>query len=138
MLTSLNSLTPEDDKSKRGRKRGQTATTKEEDAQIIAKFRKLRPPGHYVDSRMIHTALPKKLQEKIGRRTVIRRVNAKKFFYQEKRNKDDPSEALKQRRVRFCRFHQDKNFQQWQSHLQAVADLSDPSCGKALISFLPI
>jgi hypothetical protein len=80
---------------------------------------------------MIHNALPKKLQKKIGRRTVIRRVNAKKFFYQEKRSKDDPSEALKQRRIRFCRFHQDKNFQQWQSHLQAVADLSDPLCGKA-------
>ena len=108
------------------RKRGQTATTKQEDVQILKKFKALRPPGHYIDSRMIHTALPKKLSKKIGKRTVSRRMNAKGFFYQEKRSKDDPSEAIKQRRVLFCRAHSHRSFQLWQSHLQAVADLSDP------------
>ena len=115
----------EDEKCKRGRKVGQTATTKQEDLKIITKFRKLRPPGHYIDARMVHSALPKKLKEKVGRRTVMRRINAKKYFYEEKNSKDDPSEQLKQRRVRFCRTHEGKTAQTWKSELQAVADLSE-------------
>jgi hypothetical protein len=74
---------------------------------------------------MIHTSLPRKLQQKISRRTVMRRVNAKTYFYQEKKSKDDPSETLKQRRVRFCKAHEGHTAQTWKSELQAVADLSE-------------
>ena len=122
----------EDQKGKRGRKRGQTATTKQEDAQIMKKFKMIRPAGHYVDAQMIHSALPVKLQKKVGKRTVSRRVNAKKYFYQEKRCKDDPSEQLKKRRVKFCQLHENKTGQHWEASLQAVADLSDPPLKKQL------
>ena len=74
---------------------------------------------------MVHTALPKKLKQKISRKTVVRRVNAKGFFYGEKRSKDDPSEQLKKRRVRFCKIHEGKTAEQWKSTLHAVADLSE-------------
>ena len=42
-----------------GRKKGTTKTTQEEDKVIMATFKKLRPPGAGVDSRLIHDALPK-------------------------------------------------------------------------------
>jgi len=93
--------------------------------QIFKKFKRLRPPGHYVDSRMIHSRLPKKLKKKTSRRLVLRRLAAKGFRPEEKQCKDDPSEQLKKRRLDFARKHAGKNFQQWQSHLQGVADLSD-------------
>ena len=59
-------------KGLRGRPKGSTVTTKAEDKKIIQVFHKLRPAGHYVDSRKIHNKLPKALQKKIGRKTVIR------------------------------------------------------------------
>ena len=66
-------------KGKRGRKKGQCKTTKAEDKKLLKTFHKVRPPGHGVDSRKVHRALPKKLQKKIGRKTVLRRL-AKKGF----------------------------------------------------------
>ena len=112
-------------KQKRGRKVGQRATTKEEDAKLMQKSKQLRPPGHYINSGILHTGLPKKIQKKIGRRTCIRRVNEKGFFFDEKDNKYDPSEITRRKRVTFCRKHEDKTFQQWQSYCQGVADPSD-------------
>ena len=114
-----------DAKQKRGRKVGQRATTKQEDAKIIKKFFKLRPPGHYIDSRILQKHLPKKLKQKVGRRTLIRRVNEKGLFFEEKNNKDEPDEVTRRKRVAFCRKHSDKNFQQWQSYCQGVADLKE-------------
>ena len=109
----------------RGRPVGRTATTKQEDKKLLATFHKVRPPGHGVDSRVVHKHLPKKLQAKIGRRTVIRRLAVKGYTPQTKLNKSDPSSTQKTKRMRFGRKHQDKNFQRWQSHLQAVGDFKE-------------
>ena len=48
-------------KKQRGRKKGCRATTKAEDKIILQVFNKLRPPGHGVDSRVVHKALPLKI-----------------------------------------------------------------------------
>jgi len=69
--------------------------------------------------------LPKELKKKTSRRLVLRRLAAKGYKPEEKQCKDDPSEQLKAKRVTFARGHAGKNFQQWQAHLQGVADLSD-------------
>ena len=122
---SLAARTFKDDKQKRGRKLGKRATTKEEDKKILQKLKQLKPPGHYIDSRILHTALPKKLQEKIGKQTCINRLAEKGFNFEEKNNKDDPSAATRKKRVAFCKKHEDKTYQQWQTYCQGVADLSD-------------
>ncbi len=61
-----------DEKGERGRPAGSNKTTKLEDKKIMQKFHKLRPPGHAIDSRALHKALPENLRKKIGRRTIIR------------------------------------------------------------------
>jgi hypothetical protein len=66
-------------KGKRGRRTGSYKTTKQEDKLVLKRFKKLRPPGHGVDSNVVHRALPLKLRKKIGRKTIIRRL-AKKGF----------------------------------------------------------
>ena len=78
-----------DQKEKRGRKSGQRATTKEEDKIIKQKFHKLRPPGHGIDSRSLHKALPKKVAKKISKKTVIRRLGEIGFTAQMKLKKND-------------------------------------------------
>ena len=114
-----------DEKGVRGRPVGTKVTSKQEDKQLLDTFLKMRPPGHGVDSRVVHTALPKKIKKKIGRRTVIRRLAAKGFFPQRKLNKSDPGVKQKAKRAAFARKHKDKNFQRWQSHLQAVGGFKD-------------
>ena len=64
-----------------------------------------------------------KLQEKIGRRTVIRRLADKGYTAQKKLSKSDPAEAQKKKRVLFAEKHKSKDKLRWQSYLQAVADL---------------
>ena len=78
-----------DTKGKRGRKKGDRATTKEEDKKIMKTFFKMRPPGHGVDSQVVHLALPKKIQKKIKRRTIIRRLAEKGYVPEHKINKKD-------------------------------------------------
>ena len=90
---SLADKTFHQEKQQRGRKKGWRKTTKAEDKFLLKTFHKLRPPGCGVDSRKIHTALPKKLKNKIVRRTVIRRLAAKGFTAQEKLEKNDVSKA---------------------------------------------
>ena len=101
------------------------ATSREEDVSIMKQFKRLRPAGHYVDGQMVHSALPAKLKKKICQRTVVRRLNAKGYSMTDKRNKDDPSEQIKQKRLTFCRKHEKKTAQHWTNCLQAVADLSE-------------
>jgi hypothetical protein len=113
------------EKQQRGRKLGKNKTTKEEERKVIQVFHKLRPPGHGVDSRVIHGALPKKLRKKIGRRTIIRRLAEKGYKPEKKLNKTDPGPALKMKRCSFGRKHEDKNGQRWKSHLQACGDFKD-------------
>ena len=64
-------------KMKRGRPLGSRATTKAEDRNILNAFKKVRPPGYGVVARQVHSALPKKVQKKIQKRTVIRRLAEK-------------------------------------------------------------
>ena len=84
-------------KLKRGRNKGDRKTTKEEDKQILAAFHKMRPPGYGVDSRVVHTALPKKLKKKVARRTIIRRLADKGYVPEKKLSKSDPSYKQKQK-----------------------------------------
>ena len=76
-------------KNIRGRKKGSRATSKSEDQEIKKKFLQLRPPGHGIDSRQLHKALPKKIQKKVGRKTLIRRLGEKGFTAQMKLKKND-------------------------------------------------
>ena len=107
---TLNATANQDTKAKRGRKVGDRATTKQEDARILKEFHRLRPPGRYIDARILHTALPKKVKEKVGLRTVIRRLAEKNYFPIKKKGKTDPTEVTKKKRLAFARTHQDKNF----------------------------
>ena len=77
-------------KGKRGRAKGWRKTTKAEDRQVMTTFHKLRPPGHGVDARTIHTALPMKLMKKITQKTIIRRLGDKGYKAEEKIQKSDP------------------------------------------------
>ena len=101
------------EKKVRGCKPGGNKTSKDEDKVILRTFHKVRPPGHGTDSREIHKALPKKLKEKIGRRTVIRRLAGKGYTPQTKLNLSDPSVKQKNKRLTFGRKHSDKSAQAW-------------------------
>ena len=98
-----------DSKAKRGRKLGQRATSKAEDKKIMQAFKKLRPPGHGVDSNVVQKALPKKLKLKVSRRTVRRRLAEKGFVPQKKRSKSDLGPARMKKRLKFCRKHAGKS-----------------------------
>ena len=87
--------------------------------------KKIHAPGHYVDSNAIHKALPKKLQKKIKRRTIIRRLAAKGYLPEKKLNKTDPDVATKQKRYRWCMKHRAKSSQQWKAELQAIGDFKE-------------
>ena len=76
-------------KNIRGRKKGSRATSKSEDKEIKKKFLQLRPPGHGIDSRQLHKALPKKIKKKVGRKTLIRRLGEKGYTAQMKLKKND-------------------------------------------------
>ena len=108
-----------------GRKKGTTKTTKEEDKVIMATFKKLRPPGAGVDSRLIHDALPKKVKNKVSMRTVRRRLAAKGYKPERKIQKSDPGEVLSKKRVAFAKKHLAKTPQQWKAFLQAVGDIKE-------------
>ena len=111
------------EKKKRGRKTGSQATSTEEDKLLLKTFHKIRPPGHYVDSRQVHKALPKKLQKKTGRRTIIRRLAKKGFTPQRKICKNDITEKTIEKRIAFAKTHKDKTPADWKAALHAVADL---------------
>jgi hypothetical protein len=111
-------------KGKRGRKVGWRKTSKAEDRSVIKTFHKVRPPGHGVDSRKIHIAMPKKLQQKIGRKTVIRRVAEKGFRPERKVAKSDPGPVLAAKRVKFSKDNA-RTSSQWKQYLQGVADFKD-------------
>ncbi len=114
-----------DDKGHRGRLSGSNKTTKKEDKDSVSTFLKVRPPGHGVDSRVVHKALPQKLQKNVSRRTIIRRLAAKGYTPQKKLNKNDPGHSHKLKGIAFCRKHRDKNYPKWQYHLQAVGDFKE-------------
>jgi len=65
-----------DEKGQRGRPLGWRCTSKAEDKKILATMHKMRPPGHYVDSRIVKDSLPKQLQKKVSRKTILRSPGA--------------------------------------------------------------
>ena len=61
----------------RGRKKGWSKTSRDEDKIILKTFHQKRPPGCGVTSRVVHDAMPRPLRKKICKRTVIRRLAKK-------------------------------------------------------------
>ena len=129
-----------DTKDKTGRPEGCRKTTKKEERVIVATLKKVRPPGHGVDARTIHKALPKKLRKKISKRTVIRRLADKGYKPSKKIRKTDPGQALGKRRLDFAKKHQGKSAAAWKAQLQGVADIKEftyyPQCLRAKFSQL--
>ena len=81
-----------------GRPLGPKKTTKAEDAKVLSTFKAVRSPSHGVDSRKIHTALPKALKVRVTRRTVRRRLIEKGVTQQSKLDTQDFSESPLQKR----------------------------------------
>ena len=108
-----------------GRREGWRKTSKAEDLKIVDTLKKIRPPGHYVDSRKIHKALPKKLKGKISRRTIRRRVAEKGFKAKKKLDKQAFSETQVKKRLAFQKAHEDWTQATWKSEVQVVGDLKD-------------
>ena len=108
-----------------GRGEGWRATTKAEDKVILKAFHKVRPPGAGVVARKVRAALPKKLQKKVGERTIIRRLAG--FGFTPAKKLDRSTQAVKNAKVRtkFAKKHQDKTPLEWKRQLQAVADVKE-------------
>ena len=113
------------EKEKRGRKKGDKKTSRAEDRAILKKFKVMRPPGHGIDSRRLHRALPVSIRRKVSRRTVIRRLADKGIKPRPKIRKSDHSVALCKRRVDFARRYQHKSEASWARDLQAVGDIKE-------------
>ena len=54
------------EKRTRGRKKGWRKTTVDEDKVLMRTFHKVRPPGHGVEPRGVHQALPRSLQRSLA------------------------------------------------------------------------
>jgi len=89
---------------------------------VMTKFHKVRPPGHGVDSRVIHDALPANLRRKICRRTVRRRVAEKGYKPEPKVSKNDPDKQLKKRRLAFVAAHEHRTEANWCGFVHACGD----------------
>ena len=113
------------EREKRGRKKGDKKTTAADCREIMKKFKILRPPGHGIDSRRLHRALPVALRRKISRKTVIRRLADKGIKPRQKIRKSDHSIALCKRRVDFAKRYESKTAAAWSRDLQAVGDIKD-------------
>ena len=74
---------------------------------------------------MVHSALPKKLQRKVGRRTIIRRLADKGYSPERKINKSDPGVKLSKTRKSFGKKYRDWTTQQWKNSLQGVGDIKE-------------
>ena len=114
-----------DEKSPVGRKLGWRKTTKAEDKKVSSTFHKVRLKGHGVTARRVHRALLKKVRNKIGKRTVIRRLAAKGFTPMVKLRKQDFSVALRKKRVLFGKEHEGWTSATWESECQGCGDFKD-------------
>ena len=112
-------------KERAGRPEGWRKTTKAEDRKLMEIFHKVRPPGYGIDSRRVHKALPKKLQSKVGRRTVINRLAEKGYTATQKLHKSDFKEAQLKKRIAFAKKHEEMSAATWKSELQAVGDIKE-------------
>ena len=113
------------EKNKRGRKKGNRKTTKEEDKQILKTFHKLRPPGHGIDARTLKKGLPKKIGSKVAPRLLIRRLAEKGFYPEKKESKTDLGRVTTKKRLKFCHKYEDLDANQWKSECQGVADFKE-------------
>ena len=112
-------------KNTRGRKLGFRKTTKDEDRKILSTFKEVRPDGHGVTSRTIHSALPKKLKKKVSRKTVISRLGEKGFKAKKKISKSDSGPKWRATRWKFAKKHLKTTPDQWKEDLQGVADIKE-------------
>lgn len=112
-------------KNQRGRKTGWRKTTKQEDTSLLQTFRKVRPPGHAVDSRVIHSNLPAKLKKKITRKTVINRLAEKGIKPKTKIAKNDYGPKWRKARLAFTRANRNKTAAQWQREVDAIGDIKE-------------
>ena len=85
----------------------------------------MRPPGHYVDSRIVRQNLPKKLAMKVGRKTIIRRVAKRGFTAQKKLSKTDYDERQCKKRIAWSRKYQGKTAADIKARILAVGDLKE-------------
>jgi len=113
------------EKNQRGRKDGWRKTSKVEDRKVFATMKKLRPPGHYVDSRIVHRALNKKLRKKISRKTVIRRLAEKGLKPEKKLDRNDHGPMTRSRRLAVVTKYLNKTAREWTTDLQAVGDATE-------------
>ena len=113
------------EKQQRGRKTGWRKTTKAEDRKIIATMRKLRPDVHYVDSRMVKRALPKKIRRKVSRDTIIRRLSDRGFNAEVKIIRNDAGPTIRRKRLVVATRFLNKTADAWATELQAVGDWSE-------------
>ena len=109
----------------RGRPTGSRNTTAAEDRVIMKTFKKLRPPGAYVDARIIHTNLPKKIKDKITQKTVLNRLAEKGYTMQPKLDKTDLGPTQTAKRYDFSRKLKDLTAAQWKVKLQACGDIKE-------------
>lgn len=108
-----------------GRPAGSRNTTAAEDRELMQTFKTMRPDGHYVDSRIVHKALPKKIKKKIGRRTVVRRLAEKGYHPERKIQRTDTSVVLSKKRSVFADKHKDKSGENWKTELQGCGDIKE-------------
>jgi len=74
---------------------------------------------------MVRNALPKKLQGKVCRRTVINRLAEKGYNARKKINKYDFGVQWRNNRMKFARANANKTREQWKSDLQAIGDITE-------------
>lgn len=112
-----------EEKEQRGRPTGTRNTTKAEDRVIMQKFRELRPPGAYIDSRILHDNLPRKIARKITRRTVLSRLEDMGYTPQTKLGKTDLGPKQCAARWKWCKKFEGRAPAQWKTKLQACGDI---------------
>ena len=126
---------------KRGRPLASRKTSRSEDRELLQTFKTLRPPGHYIDARIVHTNLARSVKNKISKRTVTRRLKEYGFTPTGKVNKSDPGHKLAKKRCAFAKRYEHLTSEAWSEdfvrqprsnqpralseELQAVADLKD-------------
>ena len=110
---------------KRGRPLASRKTSRSEDRELLQTFKTLRPPGHYIGARIVHTNLARSVKIKISKRTVTRRLKEYGFTPIGKVNKSDPGHKLAKKRRAFAKSYEHLTSEDWSEELQAVADLKD-------------
>ena len=75
-----------------------------------------------MDAKVVHRNVGKRIQKKIGRRTVVRRLGEKGYTMQNKLSKNDPSGKQAAARVKWCKKHKHRDPEGCKNYVQAVGD----------------